>query len=425
MVAVTASWFALQQVDQEVSNRLKNVLTTVERATYPLTSNILEQLTKLSGANFVVYDTTGTVTGTTLHDQENNQEITAIPQLGEIPSQVSDLTIGEEEYFSGKVILQQNRGTAVVLYPKDLLIAARWQAVFPPAMVGICLLILSPLTSFWISRRIGRRIQRVQRHVSRIAGGDLTPMPPVKSHDELRELSGSINSMVMMLDQSMKRLRDNERAAMLTQLVGGLAHQLRNALTGARVSVQLHRRHCPSSHDEALEIALKQLTFTEEQIKALLRLSRGESEITQPGDLGEILDEVVALVRPICQHKKISLLYERDQFRSTINDQDALRGAILNLLMNAIEATDSRGEIRVIVKTGHERVDVDIIDGGPGVADEISENVFSPFFTTKPEGAGLGLALARQAAEDCDGSLTIATTSPSTFRLSIPRPDSA
>lgn len=424
-VAVASGWFAIRQVDDELASRLKNVMATLEGASYPLTSNILEQLSNLTGAQFVVYELNGRLAASTSDEFTlNTTEIESISS----PSSDSQflrsqqlLTFVGEQFFAGRVRLKSKRGTVLVLYPKSALKTARWQAVLNPALVGGLLLLLTPLASFWISKRLAQKIQNVQQHVARIAGGDLTPMPALKSPDELRELSQSVNQMAVLLNQSMQHIQENERAALLTQLVGGLAHQLRNSLTGARVSIQLHQRHCSTGQEEAIEVALKQLTLTEEQIKALLRLSRGESEIARSGELAIILDDVISLVRPLCIHQKIELLDKRENFDCLVADQDAIRGAMLNVLMNAIEATPSHSQVLVRTHCHGEQIVIDVIDDGPGVRCEHLDQVFTPFFSTKAEGAGLGLALARQAAEDCNGTLTIVPQEKSTFRLSLPR----
>ncbi len=424
-VALSSGWFAIRQVDDEVATRLENVMETLEKASYPLTSNILEQLNNLTGAEFVVYNFNGQQTASTLKDfaltTEEQQSIPSPEQNFQFLRSQGTLPFAGEQFLAGKATLQSNRGTVLVLYPKSALEAARWEAIVNPALVGGSLLLLTPLASFWISKRLARRIQDVQQHVSRIAGGDLTPMPILKSRDELRELSQSVNRMTVVLDQSMKRIQESERSAMLTQLVGGLAHQLRNSLTGARVSIQLHQRHCSTGEEEAIEVALKQLTLTEEQIKALLRLSRGESEVARSGDVAVILDDAISLVRPLCIHQKIDLIYNRENFDCLVEDQDAIRGALLNLLMNAIEATPRNGEVFVQTHSTGDQITIDVVDDGPGVSSDHLDKVFTPFFTTKPEGAGLGLALARQAAEDCNGTLTIIQQEKSTFRLSLPQ----
>jgi signal transduction histidine kinase len=290
----------------------------------------------------------------------------------------------------------------------------------PPLVIGAVCLCLTVALSIVVARVIGGRIQSVQSHVTRIAAGDFEPVPTSTMNDELHDLSDGVNRMAAALGVSMRNIRESERSALLTQLVGGLAHQLRNALTGARMSVQVHRRHCPKSGDEAIDVALKQLTLTEEQIKALLRLSRGESRPPVAGYVVKILDEAAALLTPVCTHQKIRFNVQREELELRVADADAMRGAILNLGMNAIEAAGPGGAVSIMASTSPDQLVIEVVDNGPGVPENLRDDVFAPFFTTKQEGAGLGLALARRAAEDCGGTLTLHREEGlTTFRLTI------
>ncbi|HSG72577.1 MAG TPA: HAMP domain-containing sensor histidine kinase, partial [Planctomycetaceae bacterium] len=410
-VVVSSAWIAVRQVERDIERRLENVLVTLEAATYPLTPKILNQLNQLSGAEFVVYDQSGALEADNLSGFDRSK-FDAIRTQFELLEQglidaSSIVEIEGQRYFAGFVKRSYGlgQGLVFVLFPEQSWVVARSQAMFPPLLIGCVCLFLTMLASLWIARQVASRIQSVELHVSRIAGGDFTPVPPTRVNDELKDLSTGVNRMAHALENSMHSIRDNERSALLTQLVGSLAHQLRNSLTGARTSVQLHQRHCSLEHDEALEVALRQLTLTEQQIKSLLRLAKGESAPPLPALVGDVLDETAALIMPLCAHHKIQFEYQRSDGLPEIADSDAIRGAILNLVMNAIDAVGISGRVGVSARLDQTQIVIEISDDGPGVPDELLDEIFMPFFTTKQEGAGLGLALARRAAEDCGGTL--------------------
>lgn len=426
-VAVSSAWIAVRQVESEIERRLDNVLMTLEAATYPLTPNILDQLNQLSGAEFVVYDQNGSLEAANLSGF-NRSQFDSIRTRFELLEQdlIDERSIVEIDglrYFAGFVRRKQGTGQGLVfvLFPEQRWVLARTQAMFPPLAIGGVFLLLTMLASLWIARQVARRIQSVEHHVSRIAGGDFTPVPPTRVNDELKDLSNSVNRMAQALDNSMRSIRENERSVMLTQLVGSLAHQFRNSLTGARTSIQLHQRHCSVENDKSLEVALRQLTLTEEQIKSLLRLARGESGPPSPAPVSDVLDETAALITPVCTHQKIQFKYRRDERLPETADSDAMRGAILNLVMNAIEAAGPSGTVGMNAVLNDSGISIEISDNGAGVSEEFLKDIFTPFFTTKQEGAGLGLALARRAAEDCGGTLSYHRREELTvFRLSIP-----
>ncbi|MEZ6125740.1 MAG: HAMP domain-containing sensor histidine kinase [Planctomycetaceae bacterium] len=410
-VAAASAWNAVQQVDDEIERRLANVLATLEASTYPLMDSTLLQLKQLTGAEFIVGDSDVPLQTLALDDADRRHIDSELPEVVEHPGILnhgSKIRLQDQNWFAG-IVERRARGPGrrvVVLFPETAWRLARSEATWPPLLIaGVCLF-LTVIASIWIARRTAGRIQNLQHHVSRIAAGEFHSLPVGRTDDELRDLSRDINRMAEVLDGLVRGARDSERTAMLSQLVGGLAHQLRNSLTGARMSVQLHQRHCPGGDQDALAVALQQLQLTEEQIKALLRLASGHSLPAVPGDLSGILDESAALLKPICDHQKISFHYKKtDDVAVNVADADAVRAAILNILMNAVDAAGPGGSIEATASISNQDVQVEIRDSGPGIPDNLQTQVFLPFFSTKPEGAGLGLALARQAIAECGGDL--------------------
>lgn len=420
-VTATAVLFSVRQVEQEIDSRLTSVASTLESADYPLTIAILQQLRDLSGAHFIVVDETHQLQRSTLLPSDALSSANWGDLEGRISEQRTVVDVAGDSFFAERIHRRGSRANEAVLILFDLTEwhAARRAAIVPPLIVGSVLLIVAMTASIWVSRRIGNRIARVQRQVVKIADGDFTPVTPPSTDDELRELAETVNRMAVVLDESMRKIRETERNALLAQLVGGLAHQLRNAITGARISTQLHLRRCENRDDEALQVALKQLSLIEEQIKSLLRVTRGDSRSRVSGCVGEILDQTVSLVTPLCEHQHIDLVYHRDVGAWPVPDADALRAAILNLIMNAIEAAGPNGIVEVTAAAAHDHITIDIADNGPGVPDPNA--IFEPFFSTKQEGVGLGLSLAKSACEECQGQLTHHREHHrTTFRMTLP-----
>ena len=203
-------------------------------------------------------------------------------------------------------------------------------------------------------------------------------------------------------------IRQSERTRLLAQLAAGLAHQLRNSLTGARLSVQLHaKRFPPKEGDETLDVALRQLAMTEEQVKGLLSLGRVERQPHAPCELGQLLEDVALLVKPSCHHAKVHLRHRAgDDPLHVMADEAGLRAAVLNLTMNAVEAAGPGGEVDLGASTDRGEVTIEVSDTGPGPPQEVAENLLEPFVTSKPEGVGLGLAVAERVAVEHGGRLS-------------------
>jgi signal transduction histidine kinase len=133
------------------------------------------------------------------------------------------------------------------------------------------------------------------------------------------------------------------------------------------------------------------------------------------------------MIEPVCEHRRIDCIAQCDP-AAIVADADAFRSAVLNLCMNGVEAAGRPGELSLVAQQVPGMLEVAVSDNGPGVPPSIRESLFAPFLTTKPEGVGLGLALARSAAEDLGGAVELSRVSQRTvftFRCNIQLPQDA
>jgi signal transduction histidine kinase len=420
VIAVTSSWLAVRQAEERTLAQLRGVEETLDRLTVPFTDSVLNQMRGLSGAEFVAIDRAGQIRASTLPKEATSGLGT---QLSSLPSNslhversLSELPVIEIEktrFLADQVSVRspENVTTLIVLYREADWRAARKAAVWPPLVVGGVTMAVIISISALLARSIGRRVQMVRQLLAAIAAGDPSDRePPAPPRDELDDLVVSASQLAAELDRLRHTVQQTERVRLLGQLAGGLAHQLRNAVTGARLAVQLHQKRCSVTQpetDESLAVALRQLALTEDQIQRLLSLSRQESPESMAAPLSALVAEIAQLIRPHADHAHVELsINSTATADSSVADAERFRAAIMNLLLNAIDAAGSDGrvwfEVRS-VETGH---CVIVSDDGPGPPTEIAASLFEPFVTSKPEGVGLGLALARQVAQDLGGDLT-------------------
>jgi len=204
-------------------------------------------------------------------------------------------------------------------------------------------------------------------------------------------------------------MEKSERLRLLGQVSGGLAHQLRNEVTGARLALQLHAREINGrGGSEAIEVALRQLSLIEANLQRFLQLGKTDPQALEPTSLTTLVDEVVGLLGPRSRHTNIELFWEKPNGLFPImGNSGQLRQLFLNLLSNALEASGPGGPVQVrmmqVEKDGEIGINawsrVEIVDAGPGPPPAIADRLFEPFVTGKPDGVGLGLALARQVTE--------------------------
>ena len=424
-IAPVAAGLAAGRVEAQVGGRLEGVVETLGRSNFPLTGGVLEKMRGLSGAHFVATDEGGRVLESTLPGLSDlPPSLRALPTRARLdpPGTSPKLDLGGEGYFAASV-RSAGGSTLLVLYPEAALRRARWDASVPPLAVGGLSLALMAAVTGIIAHRLGVRLQSVRGRVAAIAAGDFRDLDERRQGDEVDDLIGSVNRMAAQLREMRETIRRTERAGVLAQLAAGLAHQLRNAATGARMAVQLHARRCPTpGSDGSLEVALRQLSLCEEQVKGLLSLGRGERRPQAACDASGLVEEVAALVEPASRHAGVGLTWDGDDRMTLFADAEALRAALLNLAINAIEAAGPGGSVRLEAVEIGDSVRFEVLDDGPGPPSTLASTMFEPFVTGKPEGVGLGLSLARRVASDHGGTLSWTRDDGRTrFRLTIPR----
>jgi len=430
-IAITTATLAARRSERQIIDRLNGVAETLWQANFPLTASVLAKMQRLSGAHFIATDDNGRVQGTSFSSLEDLQPpLSSIPaatkldSLGQWPTAV----VGGTRYFAVRVRPASSPDglSLLVLYPETSWRQARWEAAMPSLMLGVVSLGLMVLITGWIAHRISARIRRVERQVASIAEGDFKGLEVDRERDEVHDLSRSINRMCLQLRKMQQTVRQSERARLLAQFAAGLAHQLRNSITGARMSVQLHAKRYPAPEGEqSLTVALRQLAMTEEQVKGLLSLGRVERRPLEVCDLRQLLEDVALLVQPSCQHAKVTLHYRQGtEPLEFLAEPSSVRAAVLNLALNAIEAAGHGGAVSLEAVPTDKEVSIEVVDTGPGPPPELAESLCEAFVTSKPEGVGLGLALARQVADEHGGRLSWTRVDGETrFRLALPKPN--
>lgn len=420
-----SAWVGSRWARREESDRLSRVVATLSDANFPLQESVLQKLAGLSGAEFVVWDAQQQAQAATLPlDAEVRDRLKAVPDTGPLSDLSSNplVVIQGRSFLTARVPLRRTATrplSLLVLYPEDRWWTATRGAVLPPLIAGgVTALAAFVLTALW-ARRFTRPIARLSQQSESIASGDFQPMPLPNRDDELRDLTSSINRMVEQLTRYEQQVRRNERLKTLGQLGAGLAHQLRNWLTGARMALQVHARECPlGEHAESTEMALRQLGLMESYLQRFLTLGAGRDEAVRPREsrdvpLIDLINNVLSLVLPRGRHVGVELQWTPPTSPIVIHgDRDELQELLVNLLLNGIDAaaqspsSSSGAWVRVELNdAAPNHVRLAVIDSGRGPAEGVAGQLFEPFVTDKPEGTGLGLAVAKQIAESHGGLL--------------------
>jgi signal transduction histidine kinase len=425
-VSILDAVLAARRTQSRIEHQLHEVARTLGEANFPLTDSVLRQTRGLSGAEFLLVDADGSLRAASL-EHVDAAAIPAEPEGSQRFGLGQTIRLGGTGYLHAAIRIAPRGASAQemllhILYPQDDLRAARWQAAYPPLVVGGVLLVVVVALAIAIAGRLSRPILELRRQLGRLVQGDFVPLAVPARNDELRDLIQSVNSLGDQLEELRRVIKRSERLSLLGQLSGGLAHELRNAVTGARIAVQLHRRHCRQIDQDSLAVALRQLSLTESHLQRFLTAGQPTAPRRTACQIDRIIDDVAALVSPACDHRNVSLALPADLARgeTLFADAEQLRQLLMNLVLNGVEAAGPGGWVRVELARSATRLLVRVLDSGPGPDEHLAGRLFEPFATSKPEGIGLGLTVARQIAQAHGGTICYLAGRPTCFEVSLP-----
>jgi two-component system, NtrC family, sensor histidine kinase HydH len=212
-----------------------------------------------------------------------------------------------------------------------------------------------------------------------------------------------------MLD-TQEQLRQSERLAALGSMSAGLAHEIRNPLHTMQLLAYAMQKDCPHSSTLSADLQILQseigrLTLLVEQFLDFARPKRPQ---VSPQKLQEIMEETLLFVRAEARQRGIRV-YKRwmDDLPIVRVDGAQIKQVFLNILLNALQATPSRGAIEIRLYASHKSIITEIHDQGEGMPAEVKAQLFTPFFTTKPKGVGLGLSISQRIIEGHRGAIRI------------------
>jgi signal transduction histidine kinase len=429
-VAGISTWTAIASANRawhHLETRFRSIARTLSETTYPLKDqHVLKIMKGLSGAEYLLIPANGKPIATFADPNIELPPPEAVVEDWEALQLGPRVTVGGEPYLCSGLQLHTSGipATLYILYPEALWRDALWEAVWPSLILGGIIGLASVLLTLGVAERLGGRILELERRARLIAAGDFSPMPLPRRDDEIRDLVRSINEMAQQLAQFQDTVQRTERLRLLGQVSGGLAHQLRNGITGARLAVQVHARECSGSADsEPLDVALRQLTLLEVHLKRFLELGDPRLHQRERCSLTALIGEVVRLLGPQCRHGRIELRWQPPATDlNVLGDRGQLEQLLLNVISNGIEAAGPGGWVSVSADCrAPAGCVIAVSDSGPGPPAALAPRLFEPFVTSKPEGVGLGLAVARQVAEAHGGRVDWQRgPDPTCFRIELP-----
>lgn len=242
------------------------------------------------------------------------------------------------------------------------------------------------------------------------------------------------------LKQEVERLRlqlaERERLSSVGLLISDIAHEIYNPLTWVKLNESLLRLNVEQWRAGVDEVALNAklpelarilgdnevgLTRIEHVVDALRLMSRRHTDAKSAQDINAICQKTIVMLNQSFKKKSLNVLTEWGPIGEVVCNPGDVAQAVMNLLVNAVDAVPSHGhvQVRTFSQPGH--VVIEVSDDGPGVPPEVAKRIFEPFYTTKAHGTGLGLPLCHSVAADHGGRIELDTnrSGGATFRLLV------
>ena len=297
------------------------------------------------------------------------------------------------------------------------------------AGAGLCLAIL---ISGWVSKRVTRPVEQLAATARQVAAGNWEAQAPVTSSDELGELAESFNYMTQELLQQKERLVQTERVAAWRELARRLAHELKNPLFPLQLTVEnllRARTQNPEQFEEVLQESSSTLLAEIANLKTIISRFSEFSKMPHPHfenvQVNDLVQNAVRLFQAQLQmpgNPEIACKLELSTLPPLPADPDVLHRALSNLILNAMDAMPEGGVLGIRTRPANSGVSIEISDTGGGITPEECERLFTPYYTTKAHGTGLGLAVVQSIISDHGGRI-YAHSQPgagTTFTIELP-----
>jgi two-component system nitrogen regulation sensor histidine kinase NtrY len=219
-----------------------------------------------------------------------------------------------------------------------------------------------------------------------------------------------------------------QKLAAWNEVARRIAHEIKNPLTPIRLTAErLVRKYRQGAEgfeqmlEEGSEIIVNEVTSLKAMVDEFSRYARMPRPQPRDVDLVGLADEIVSLYQGLKPGIEVNSRID-EQAQTVRFDPEQLRSVLINLLDNAIEATDAPGEVRLSSARHNGRVAIHIADSGQGIRLEDREKVFLPYFSTKGRGTGLGLAIVQRIVSEHNGTISVSENQPhgAVFTVEVP-----
>jgi signal transduction histidine kinase len=306
-----------------------------------------------------------------------------------------------------------------VLVSSRLLREAILPAMGRTALVSLAALLIATALAYGTARLSLRPVERISGIIDLIASGRLVPAgnpaygAPAREFQAVEQKLRLLGEQFRGAQEGASQLRSTmeRRLAAINRLTGGVAHEIKNPLNSIALRLELLKsRVLPEVPDaeEELSIIAQEITRLDRVVRTFLDFTRPVDLQSTDLDLGALVQEVLTLMAPEAASRKVDIAWSPPQPPAAISgDADLLKQAVLNVCRNALESMPNGGKMTVEVARESSEWVLSVADTGPGIPEEEREKIFQLYYSTKPQGSGIGLAMTFRALQLHGGSIEV------------------
>ncbi|MBD3413915.1 MAG: HAMP domain-containing protein [Candidatus Aminicenantes bacterium] len=272
-------------------------------------------------------------------------------------------------------------------------------------------------------------IQRLLSGTKEVSLGNLEVCIHYEKQDEMKTLINGFNTMVQSLRKHQQELADISKKIAWAEMARKVAHEIKNPLTPIQLSAE-HLMKVYEDDREDFEKTLKESTsYIVNEVENLRKIALDFLDTSKIASLKKETLNLKQILRETISPYQ-SILSERIQFKESYQkealifsgDKAKLKTVIRNLLTNAIESIKGKGEVEIKALSSKENIHIEMIDSGAGVKKQVLDTIFEPYYSTKKEGTGLGLPIAKKIIEEHKGNIKASLNKPTGMKISITLP---
>jgi signal transduction histidine kinase len=265
------------------------------------------------------------------------------------------------------------------------------------------------LASWLISRGLARPIRTLSQAMAVAGTGDLDHPITSTSHDEIGDLARAFADMTDKLRHARAQLVQSERLASIGEMSAAVAHGLRNPLASLRAASQLALRRTPAGDSrEQLADIIDEVDRLDRRVSHLLSFSRPAPVHPRREEVATLIEDLLPTFTALMGERGVALDVELAPSLPPVHvDPMQLEQALVEIISNALDAMPDGGRLRIAAGPDEAHVVIEVTDTGAGIPASVLPMVCDPFFTTRPDGTGLGLAVAKRYIEQNGGRLEI------------------